>query len=131
MTQVTVSNGLLASLPPALRTAQDAIALPEVQAMLKKLADYNLGICMPHMHCETTGRFQVLPDDMLQIEDGLEVFFETVDNIKARSNPMVPVAWAWRDGLSAMSMCYSYCQSESDDEEGTTAMHKIKHRKQD
>jgi hypothetical protein len=130
MTQVTVSNGLLASLPPALRTAQGAIALPEVQAMLKKLADYNLGICMPHMHCETTGRFQVLPDDMLQIEDGLEVFFETVDNIKARSNPMVPVAWAWRDGLSAMSMCYSYCELESDDEDGRRGMHRQKHRRE-
>ncbi len=33
----------------ALRTAQEAIHLPEVQEMLRRLAEYKLGIFMPHI----------------------------------------------------------------------------------
>ncbi|UVO53567.1 hypothetical protein [Sphingomonas sp. SUN039] len=130
MTAVNVTDRAVADLPPALKTALASVQLPEVQSMLKKLADYNLGICMPHMHCEQTGAFQVLPDGILQVEAGLEVTFETRESLRERLDTMVPVAWAWRDGLSAMSMCYSYCERETEDD-GSPGMHKIKHRRED
>jgi hypothetical protein len=47
MTIATVSQEATRGLPQALRTAQEAIQLPEVQAMLRRLSEYNLGICMP------------------------------------------------------------------------------------
>ncbi len=56
------------SLPPALRTGQAAIHLPEVQAMLRRLATYELGIFMPHRRDERTGEFEPLPDDKMKDE---------------------------------------------------------------
>ena len=73
MTITNVSQGNASGLPQALRTAQEAIHLPEVQEMLRRLSEYRLGIFMPHMHDEETGEFQPLPDDVMQVESGLEV----------------------------------------------------------
>jgi|NitcycUWRROWE17A_1032939.scaffolds.fasta_scaffold00549_3 hypothetical protein len=96
-------------LPPELRRAQDALQFPEVQDMLRKLSAYNLGICMPHMHDEKTGGFQVLPADRVQVESGLQVSFHAdaeVDN----PDRYVPVAWVWHDdGIRAASRCVSKC----------------------
>ena len=50
MTIANVSQGSACGLPQALRTAQEAIHLPEVQEMLRRLSEYKLGIFMPHMH---------------------------------------------------------------------------------
>jgi hypothetical protein len=61
MTIANVSQGSARGLPPALRTAQAAIHLPEVQEMLRRLSEYKLGIFMPHMHDRQTGEFQPLP----------------------------------------------------------------------
>ena len=52
---MTIANGLQRSeggLPLALRIAQGAIQLPEVQDMLRRLSVYKLGIFMPHTHDE-------------------------------------------------------------------------------
>jgi len=76
MTVANVSLASGASLPQALRTAQEAIHLPEVQQMLRRLADYKLGIFMPHMHDGKTGEFKSLPDEVTQVESGLEVSFQ-------------------------------------------------------
>jgi hypothetical protein len=124
-----------ASLPPPLRLAQESVMLPEVQDMMQRLADYNLGICMPHMHNEFTGAFEELPDDLLQVEDGLEVSFEAADAVRARAERMVPVAWKWRNGVNAMSMCYSYCTpakpKAGEDEDNGGLLHNPGHRREE
>ena len=79
--------------PEELRTAQAAINLPEVQEMLARLAKYNLGICMPHLHTGESGTFQVLPQDTVQVESKLEVTFLPED--EARELLAIPVAWRW------------------------------------
>jgi len=50
MTIANVSQGSARGLPQALRTAQEAIHLPEVQEILRRLSEYKLGIFKPHMH---------------------------------------------------------------------------------
>ncbi|HEX7155058.1 MAG TPA: hypothetical protein VF618_26515 [Thermoanaerobaculia bacterium] len=82
------------SLHPELERAQEAIRLPEVQAMLRRLADFNLGIYMPHMHVAGTQEFLPLPDDMVQVESDLKVSFEPAS---ADLGPAVEVAWRFSD----------------------------------
>ena len=110
MSVANVTRGSATGLPEPLQIAQDAIELPEVQEMLKRLSAYNLGICMPHMHDYETGAFRPLPDDLVQVEDGLEVTFQPMDELLARADSFVQVAWAWRDGAtSALAACRSAC----------------------
>ena len=103
MTIASVSPASTAGLPPALRTAQDAIRLPEVQEMLRRLSEYNLGIFMPHLHDEQTGRFQPLPDDVMQVESGLQVSFQAAQEITSQIERFLPVGWCWRAGAPATS----------------------------
>ena len=70
MTVANVSQTNVSGLPKELITAQEAIHFPEVQEMLRKLSEFNLGIYMPHMHDEQTGQFQLLPEEVLQVESG-------------------------------------------------------------
>ena len=103
---MTVANILQANnydLPHALRTAQNAMHLPEVQEMLKRLAKYQLGIFMPHMHDEKTGDFQLLADDVMQVESGLQVTFKPTEEIANQRDRFLPVAWLWRDGATSIS----------------------------
>ncbi|MEO8680873.1 MAG: hypothetical protein ABI665_17610 [Vicinamibacterales bacterium] len=95
---VTLANA--SGLPPALRTAQEAIRLPEVQAMLQRLAEYQLGIFMPHRHDEQTGEFQPLPDDVMQVESGLAVSFKPTPEILNQGARFFPVGWLWRAGAA-------------------------------
>ncbi len=106
MTTANVSRGNAFGLPQALRTAQEAIHLPEVQEMLRRLSEYKLGIFMPHMHDERTGEFQPLPDDLMQVESGLEVSFRTTREIANQTDRFMPVGWFWRAGGSApLAVC--------------------------
>ena len=106
MTIVSVSQGSAGGLPPALRTAQEAIHLPEVQAMLRRLAEYKLGIFMPHTHDEQTGEFQPLPDEVTQVESGLEVSFQPTQEIANQTDRFLPVGWLWRVGAAIpMAVC--------------------------
>jgi len=99
-----------AQLPPELRMAQDAMNLPDVQDMLKKLSAYNLGIYMPHMHDDASGAFQPLPAGMSQVEDGLQVSFREDDEIAPQPDvSFLPVGWFWRDGASAQMVCTARC----------------------
>ena len=100
MTVANVSQGNSSGLPPALRTAQDALRNPEVQEMLRRLSEYNLGIFMPHMHDEKTGAFQSLPDEVTQVESGLEVSFRLTQDIAKRTDRFLPVGWFWRAGAA-------------------------------
>lgn len=103
MTIANVSQGSAGGLPQALRTAQEAIHLPEVQEMLRRLSEYKLGIFMPHMHDEQTGEFQPLPDAVMQVESGLEVSFQPTEEIANQTDRFLPVGWCWRAGASAPS----------------------------
>lgn len=85
-------------LPQALKSAQEAIDLPEVQEMLRRLSEYKLGIFMPHMHDELTGEFRPLPDEAVQVESGLAVSFHPAGEIADRMDCFLPVGWSWRAG---------------------------------
>ncbi len=98
MTIANVSQGSAVGLPRALRTAQEAIHLPEIQEMLRRLSEYNLGIFMPHMHDEDTGEFQPLPDQVTQVESGLEVSFLPTTEAVNQAGRFLPVGWLWRAG---------------------------------
>lgn len=101
MTMSHVSRGNAQGLPPTLSTAQSAISLPEVQEMLRRLAEHNLGIFMPHMHDEETGQFQPLPHGSVQVESGLEVSFRPTEEIVRQPGRFLPVGWLWRAGVPA------------------------------
>ena len=98
MTTANVSPGNAFDLPQALTTAQEAIHLPEVQEMLRRLSEYKLGIFMPHMHDEKTGEFQPLPDEVVQVESGLEVSFQPTKEVANQADRFLPVGWFWRAG---------------------------------
>ena len=103
MTTANVSQGNARGLPPTLRTAQEAIHLPEVQEMLRRLSEYRLGIFMPHMHDEQTGDFQLLPSEFIQVESGLEVSFQPTEEITNQSDRFLPVSWIWAAGAPTSS----------------------------
>ena len=106
MTIANISEGNAHCLPQALRTAQDAMHLPEVQDMLRRLSKYQLGIFMPHMHDEATGQFQTLPEEVMQVESGMAVTFQSTGAIAGQMDRFLPVGWVWRDGTAkACSAC--------------------------
>ena len=112
MTMANVSQASAAGLPPALRTAQEAIHLPEVQEMLRRLSEYKLGIFMPHLHDEQTGGFQPLPDHVMQVESGLQVSFQQAQKITSRTDQFLPVGWYWRAGAPAASAVCEMVEEE-------------------
>lgn len=124
MPGANVSPGGVRDLPDSMSVAQAAIQLPEIQAMLERLGEYHLGICMPHMHDEATGEFGVLADDLLQVEAGLEVSFHIRDAIAAQAERFLPVGWAWRRGASAT---VAVCEMEWKQAEGDSRA-SVKHK---
>ncbi len=100
MTTPHFSEAIARGMPPRIRAAQAAIYLPEVQDMLRRLSEHDLGICMPHMHDEMTGDFAPLPSGFMQVESGLKVSFEPAGDLVVRAEPFIPVGWAWRNGES-------------------------------
>ncbi len=103
MTIESVSQEAARGLPQTLRTAQAAIQLPEVQDMLRRLSEYNLGICMPHMHDDRTGGFKPLADEVTQVESGLAVSFRPAAEVAGQADRFLPVGWFWRAGASTPS----------------------------
>lgn len=123
-----VSQGNTRGLPPALRTAQEAIHLPEVQEMLRRLSEYKLGIFMPHMHDEQTGEFQPLSDDVMQVESGLEVSFQPTQEIANQPDRFLPVGWVWRGGASTLSAVCEMVQEEGQGDTERYVKHKMPNR---
>ena len=115
MTIANVSQGRVRGLPQALRTAQEAIHLPEVQEMLHRLSEYKLGIFMPHSHDEQTGDFQPLPEEIIQVESGLEVSFKPAKEIANEPDRFLPVGWFWHAGASAP---VAVCEMVQDEQRG-------------
>lgn len=103
MTVASVSRASTHGLPPALQTAQAAMQIPEVQEMLRKLSAHRLGIFMPHQHDEATGEFQPLPDEVVQLESGLAVSFQRLDEVARQSASFLPVGWVWRAGAATVA----------------------------
>jgi hypothetical protein len=125
MTIANVSQGSAFGLPQALRTAQEAIHLPEVQAMLCRLSEYKLGIFMPHMHDEQTGEFRPLPDEVMQVESGLEVSFQPAEEIASQADRVLPVGWFWRAGAPTPS---AVCEMAGEERSGETERY-VKHKR--
>ena len=117
MTAANVSQGSARGLPQALRSAQQAIHLPEVQEMLRRLSEYKLGVFMPHMHDEQTGEFQPLPDQVTQVESDLAVSFQATEEIAKQADRFLPVGWIWRAGASAPS---AVCEMIREEKPGDT-----------
>ena len=124
MTIANVSQGSACGLPQALRTAQEAIHLPEIQEMLRRLSEYKLGIFMPHMHDEQTGEFQLRPDEVTQVESGLVVSFQPMEEIANQTDRFLPVGWLWRAGASTP---LAVCEMVSEERPGDTARY-VKHK---
>ena len=124
MTTANVSQRSDFGLPPALRTAQEAINLPEVQEMLRRLSEYKLGIFMPHMHDEHTGEFQPLPDEVMQVESGLKVSFQPISEFANQTDRFLTVGWAWRAGASTPS---AVCEMVGEEGPGDTEVY-VKHK---
>ena len=126
MTTTTVSQANTSGLPDSLKAAQAAMNLPEVQAMLQKLSEFQLGIFMPHSHDEKSGQFQTLSNDVMQVESGLEVSFQPAKDIEAQTDRFLPVAWQWHAGAPRVA---SVCEMVSDEQLGDTVrfeQHKMK-----
>lgn len=126
MTTATASQDNAPGLPPALKTAQATMQSAEVQEMLRRLSAYGLGICMPHMHDENTGEFRPLPDQLVQVEAGLEVSFLPAAEIAVHAGRFLPVAWVWRDGMSmASAVCEMVQDEDAPDGEEPSVKHKM------
>jgi hypothetical protein len=120
MTIANVSQGNASSLPDALKIAQEAIHLPDVQEMLRKLSEYKLGIFMPHVHDEQSGQFQPLPDDVMQVESNLGVTFQRTEEIANQTDRFLPLGWFWRGGSSTISAA---CEMVREDGPGDTGLY--------
>ena len=125
MTIVNVSQRRDSGLPQALRTAQEAIHLPEVQEMLRRLSEYKLGVFMPHMHDEHTGEFQALPDEVMQVESGLKVSFQRMEELANQTDHFLPVGWVWRAGESTPSAVCEMVSEEGADDTDRPVKHKM------
>ena len=125
MTIATVTRANTDSLPQALRTAQAAMHFPDVQEMLRKLSEYKLGIFMPHMHDEQTGDFQPLPDELVQVESGLEVSFQSSAKMAQQTDRFLPVGWVWRAGATTPVAACEMDDQDKTDGAGRTVKHKM------
>ena len=126
MTTAAASQPNALGLPPALRTAQAAMQSAEVQEMLRRLSTHGLGICMPHMHDENTGEFQPLPNQLVQVESGLEVSFQRTAEITTQPGRFLPVAWVWRNGMSMPSaVCEMVQDGDAPNDQDPPVKHKM------
>ncbi len=128
MTTANVAQGNARGLPHTLRTAQEAIHLPEVQEMLRRLSEYKLGIFMPHMHDDQTGECQSLPDEVIQVEAGLEVSFQPVEQIANQPDRFLPVGWGWRAGASTPLAVCEMIQNDPSTDGECSVQHKMPKR---
>ncbi len=126
MTITNVSRENPSGLPQELRTAQEAIQLPEVQEMLRRLAEYRLGIFMPHTHEEHSGEFQPLPDDVIQVESDLAVSFWPTEEIANHANRFIPTGWLWRAGASEPVAACEMVRQQGADGTELDEKHKMK-----
>lgn len=94
------------SVHPDVRRAADSIHLPEVQELVKRLAEYGLAVALPHMHGDD-GMLAPLPADQVAYEDGLRVSFLRKDDPILES--AVAVMWRW-DSEAQSVVAASHCR---------------------
>ena len=125
MTTANLSQSRTFGMPSALRRAQAAIHLPEVQAMLQRLSQFDLGIFIPHQHDERTGDFEQLPDDVMQVETGCKVSFQNTQEIVNQGGRFLTVAWRWRAGASSPASACEMVVEEGPDDAQRAVKHKM------
>jgi hypothetical protein len=124
VSQTSPSTGRC-GLPSGLGAAQAAMHLPEVQDMLRRLSDFQLGIFMPHQHEEATGEFLPLPADVMQVESGLAVSFQRLDAMASHTASFLPVGWLWRGGATTVAAACEMADPEGPEDE---AEQPVKHK---
>ena len=83
--------------------AKTAVESVEVQDMIRRLAAYDLGVFMPHLHNEEG--FAPLPSDIVQLEGDLRVSF--VNQNDSILSEAAPVGWIWNEEKSRVcAACY-------------------------
>ena len=85
-------------------TAQQAMELPEVQEMGRRLSAYGLGVSMPHMH-DDKGDLVPMPEGIVQVEgDDLRASFVPADQVTdTPEQQYVTVGWRWSEKTRSMS----------------------------
>lgn len=91
--------------PEAFRIAQDAVETEEVKQIIKRLADFNLGVFMPHMHVPgpdgNLDRLAEMPSGTVQVERDL---VNTFVPASAATDPgLIAVGWRYKDGAIVCS----------------------------
>ena len=88
----------MATIHERLAEAQRAIELPEVQGMIRRLAQYGLGVSIPHMHDEA-GNMLPLPEGVVQVEgDDLRASFVPADQVVSTlEREYLAVGWRWSE----------------------------------
>lgn len=93
------------TLPTSLLAAQAAVETQEVQEIIKRLADFNLAVFMPHMHVDNgSGEADVIvemPSHIVQVEENLVNKF--VPRVGLDTSGLLPVAWRYADGVIVCS----------------------------
>ena len=126
MTIASVSRGSLCGVPEALGLAQEAIYLPDVQDMLRRLSEYGLGVFMPHMHDERTGEFQPLPEQVIQVESDLTTSFQRAEDVLSQADRYLPVGWFWRAGAARPTAVCEMVWEEGRGDADRTKKHKMR-----
>ena len=94
-----------------LATAQQAIELPEVQEMVRRLAAYGLGVSLPHMH-DSAGNMLPLPAGVVQVEEDMVVSFRPAEQVRDTPEAVyVSVGWGWSD-LTKSATPQTVCRVE-------------------
>jgi hypothetical protein len=91
-----------------MRTTSSALENDEVKEAARILAKYDLGICLPHIHDQSSGTILPLPAGIVACERDLRVSFESVECL---SETMLPVAWRWT--ANGLEPCASCCAGPS------------------
>ena len=112
-TATTTSSETTSGMAPEIQRAFASLELQEVQDIMKRLAEFNLGVCVPHMHRADLD-FATLPSDLVQVEENLQVRWVTRDTLASLPNS-VQVAWRWVDnGVSSAAECIKTCSRNED-----------------
>ena len=77
------------------------------------------------MHGETSGEFQPLPDQLMQVESGLEVSFHPSEEIADQTDRFLPVAWFWRAGAATPVVACEMVQEQTPGDKGRYVKHKM------
>lgn len=93
---------VLEEIHPVVQAAMDAVNLPEVQEMIRKLSAYGLAVAAPHFH-GNDGTFLPLPSDRIILERRLQMTFPNSDDPSLEGS--VPVMWRWNGELQTVASC--------------------------